>query len=463
MKSSCYVLCLLLITCPLFVISSNTFEQKVQDISKLSSYDLLTLPLEVDQYGNYYIETNLNFSSNTLATVRFKDTTVTDIGKMLVILYSNETFIASCSKFLASTPKPFDNIHTNISPRSVDFLYDKMRLSGFDVHLDIQTPAFAFMKFPGLHAVHCDSGFKGGVHGYIGLGSGHNMLSKTLNNFSIILNNNKETGSDLALYIGSHDALRQKYGKPTSLTTAKTKNNWALTMIDLKLTLPDDEFTTTLNTVSSYNVIFDLNSEIIGVPTNIYTFITTILRGYNIDCLEDGNETKCKVGQVNVAKLPTFGLVLSESTTEDNVISIPPKLYFDKAKNRLLIKSLSSDKSGHLKVNPSFSRSVVLGAPFMRYYNVHFSHGHESNFVTIEESRPLSSVNGTYISIAIGVALVAYFLVVVVGYMCFMRHSKESNFKKQASDKLDNSTALLKDELTQEDKVIVTVPNKKAN
>ena len=445
MKLIYQVLCLLLISAlPIAVLSTNTFDRK-KDF-KSSPSDPVTIPLEKDIYGNYYIETNLDFSSKNFTQGSFQGSSVTNIGKMLVNLYSNETFIASCSKFLPYTSEEFDYSHEKNPARKIEFLYEKMRVIGYDVNLDIQTPAFTFVNFPGVHAVICDSGFKGDDHGYIGLGSGNNLMANTLTHFSIVSNTDKEISTDLALYLGSQSTIQQKYGKSSFSMTVKTKENWAMTMVDLQVTLPNEEFTTTLNTVSSYDVIFDLNSEIIGVPVNLYKFIITILKGYNIVCDEDKHSTSCKSENADTSALPTFGLVLSKNTTSQNVIPLTPELYFDKVNSKLIIKSMSDDEFGLLKINPSFSRAVVLGAPFMRLYNVHFSNEHQQSLVTIEKSRPLSKITSSYILIAIAIALVSYTVVVGLGYLCYYREFKKGIFAPNNSEEQEGPDSLLEEE-----------------
>ena len=378
------ILCLSLIS--LFLISA---------VQSKKSSDFTTLPINKDSQGNYYIQVKWNSNSKqSNATTQESET-----GKMALNLYSSETFVSACDSFKSYPKIQYDGQLQGKQMRQISLL-NQESVTGYSIPLTIQTPAFILANFPAMYAVRCDSGLKHDLHGYLGLGSGSNNMLNALPSFSVFLSNGKDHFAS-NLFVGAQDSLSHIYGDRSFHLTADTQDNWMMNIKDIQVSRKS------LGVEGSFYVMWDLNTEFIGVPSQIYDSIVKTLQENGVTC----NETAC---QCQNSTLPTFDLVIEGNKTSNNRIPLTSDLYFNKSTCSLLIKPV--------KVSSAYENAVILGAPFMREYFVQFQQGRGSSqgHVTILKAKHDKSLNKHELWMIIGVAAVSFCFIIAVAIGVYM-------------------------------------------
>lgn len=393
-----------------------------------SSNNYRLIPISKDSFGNHYIE--MNWSPNHLTSPdpdqqseQLLETSV----KMVMSLYSNETFVAKCPGFHAYPVGRVNSIQSG-EHRPVQYLYQGMDIEGQPIRLDIQTPGFFAANSPALLATKCSQGFTNDAHGYIGLGSDANFLTQTIGNFSIFLSKNKDKRNS-TMYIGQHSALSGLHGKKGFSSTIQVGQNWEMTMSDIRVDILSTKYSGKLNLTKKYNVVFDLNTPYIGVPLHLYKFITKILEGFNVFCNETNGTTNCVFkSDVDITTLPSFRLMMDSNTTGTNFIPLPPTLYFADDNMTLLIKSVSDDSFGSLKVHTAHKESVILGAPFLQFYYVHFQQGENgSPSQVIMQYAHHGGTDRSQILLIVLIILVSYICILVLAFVLYLLKFKQDD------------------------------------
>jgi hypothetical protein len=397
------VLCLSLLS--LFILST---------VQSTQPSDFTTLPISQDSQGNHYIQVTWNSNSKQSNAA----TQESETGKMALNLYSGETFVAACDSF-KSYPKIQSDLKLEGKQMRQVSLLNQESVTGYSIPLTIQTPAFILANFPAMHAVRCDSGLKHDLHGYLGLGSGSNNILGALSSFSVFLSNGKDHFAS-KLFVGAQDSLSHIYGDRSFHLTADTQDNWMMNIKNVQVSQKS------LGVQGSFSVVFDLNTDFIGVPSQIYNVILKTLQENGVSC--DGSTSQCQ-NFTQTLTLPTFELVIDGNKTSSNRIPLTSDLYFNKTTSSLLIKPANA--------NSAYENSVVLGAPFMREYFVQFqqARGASQGHVTIFKAKHDKSLNKHELWMIIGVAVVSFCFIIAVAigvYMIKFYGVKGSSEQKQA-------------------------------
>jgi len=361
-----------------------------------SSSDFTTLPINKDSEGNYFV--NVSWNSNTkktnLQTAKVAESQDQENGKMALNLYSSESFVAACDSFNSYPKIQYDGKLQGKQMKETTLLY-KESITGYSIPLTVNTPAFILANFPALHAVKCDSSLKHNIHGHLGLGSGSNSMLNALPSFSVFLSNGHDH-FESKLFVGAQESLAQKYGDRSFHFSADTQDNWMMNLKDVKVS------SKSLELQGSFSVMFDLNTEFIGVPSQIYNAIVDSLKENGVTCTE---ESGCQCQNIEKLVLPSFDLFVEGNKTSNNRI---PITYFNKDTCSLLVQNSAS------KVNEAFDNAVILGAPFMRDYFVQFQQGRGTTqgHVNILKAKHVKSLDKHYYFMIGGVVLVAFALIV---------------------------------------------------
>lgn len=129
------------------------------------------------------------------------------------------------------------------------------------------------------------------------------------------------------------------------------------------------------------NVIFDINSDAIGLPLNLFqSFLGHFAQIPNISCSSALYKPDCNTTGSS-QDLPD--ITLSVNNTQ---IKIPSKIYAspnNSSNFKLNLKATSPSLSGPSYVTPAFKDSIILDAHFMSYYFTVFDATTNSNVISL--------------------------------------------------------------------------------
>jgi len=166
-------------------------------------------------------------------------------------------------------------------------------------------------------------------------------------------------------------------GGNSEQTILQVDNNWRF---ETKVVWFEGLESSHNNNVESYLTFFDLNTAFIGLPLPVYRgFISHLKKFPNVRCrINQGNES-CYV--YHIQKLPALNLAISTSES----ISIPPQAYTvrNEDKYMIMLASVGTDNQSQLIVNPEYQNSIILGAPFLQNYMIHFTTLNDANAIKI--------------------------------------------------------------------------------
>ena len=138
------------------------------------------------------------------------------------------------------------------------------------------------------------------------------------------------------------------------------------------------------------NIMFDINSDAIGLPSNIYnSFISYFGSISSVSCYSGYNYKPYCYTTKQLKGLPDITL----SINSDSQIKIPSQIYATLSSDsgsvryfNLNFKSTSPYLSGKNYVSPSFKNSIILDANFMSYYYTVFDATSGSNVISLYPS-----------------------------------------------------------------------------
>ena len=132
-----------------------------------------------------------------------------------------------------------------------------------------------------------------------------------------------------------------------------------------------------------YDLIFDLNSDAIGLPSPAFSIIMEVFRELEKvkDCTDDLFRPTCQLSSSKISDFPTFMIVIGRS-----VIYLDPEVYIYNGNTTKSIKtaimnfkSISSRLSGKNYVTPEFDNTIVLDSQVLRYHYTVFSRDSSQN------------------------------------------------------------------------------------
>jgi len=204
--------------------------------------------------------------------------------------------------------------------------------------------------------------------GFLGLGLNSSQ------SFSVYLSNNSD----------SHELLfggNWNYGLKTHSIKIKTnveteEADGTTRTLDPVYTFKVEKFLVEEKSIVSENQLsafFDINSEEIGIPEEIYNKLIKELKEYGVSDCNSMIRPTCSLKNT-LAGLPIFYINTTETT-----IPIPPAMYVvdyftlmnstEEIKSiTLSIKATVNTRLGKSFVQSDFANHIILGAPFLTYY-----------------------------------------------------------------------------------------------
>jgi len=364
-----------------FLSLSNSSQPNISLPESIPSY--IELPILQDESGLYYVSVGWKNASdhstspsNSILPFEFTDnsTNPNSTGKMLLNLYSNVSFVSQCAGFLPYDCDTFECI-TSREPQSTTYLYQGMEVYGYKVSIGMESRAFSVCGYSVIYGVSCAPGFPHGFSGYLGLGHALNALFTVNKNFSIFLSDGKD-GMNSALYAGTVDNGNRIDTTQSYFFDSGTDENWMIPFLSVRAIAQKGSRITNIPLPRPFKALFDLNTDVIGLPIELYLNITMVLNDYGVFCLEPKYKPICSLSR-NYNSLPTFYLMVDAEG--EKMLEIKPEVYLKPNEANsfytLMFGALTEDKdtSSRLVVNTQYSDRVVLGKPFLTYYYVHFA------------------------------------------------------------------------------------------
>lgn len=207
-------------------------------------------------------------------------------------------------------------------------------------------------------------------------GTENNFLASKV--FSLNLNVSSLKGS---LVFGSASAPPSSY---IQVATISTNSNWQIPNTVASLGVGETEFAV------STTVIFDLNSNMIGLPTAVYnSLLKSFQKNTSTLCSASSSGPICPYSGYT-ANLPNITL-----TIQNQAIPIPPQIYlngftgYNPNNNnyyslQLNIRELNSSMVNESYVTPGYENNIILDSNFMNYYMTLFDgSGYANNEFTV--------------------------------------------------------------------------------
>lgn len=382
-----------------------------------------------DDYG-FYVPVDLTYS--------YSDNSDSNTAQMLVGLYTSNTLLATsnCLNFSAYNCTEYScNPNTvTFSKDYLDFSADGVYASSVEVYMDYKDWR---LTANALLANSCSSNaqmsYSSSRSGIIGMGienaSSANFMSADL--FTISLDQYASTG-----YI-AFEVDFVKGAQKLQVASLESDDNWQVNAGASTIAIKDSVIGMDIAIL-----VFDLNTDVIGLPTNIYREVLANLeKELSITCSNSGYKPVCSY-QGKISSLPDIKLSLQGST-----IPIVPQIYVENAQNTdtsvssitLNFKALANNASGINYVSSSYGGAFVLGTNFMSYYYTVF----DGSFDRLIEIYGPQSDSSSLLWLYILLGCLGLIIVIGVG-IYFCRRKKAVKGKvRQAGSTQDRSEDLL--------------------
>jgi len=202
------------------------------------------------------------------------------------------------------------------------------------------------------------------------------------------------------------------------------------------------------------NLVFDINSDAIGLPYNIYTlFIKYFTMTPGVRC--DSEESKYRPICYFTGKIHDLPKVTISYNDNSGKLNIPSKIYASQIKDGgsggessfyLNFKGTDPSFSGKSYVTPAFQSSFILDANFMSYYYTVFDFTTGNNIISIYPFRNTEEPDDNN-TLWIVIGCIAVIVLACLGYYMFTKKKKSSNndplIGNQAQDSGANQTGVL--------------------
>jgi len=253
-------------------------------------------------------------------------------------------------------------------------------------------------------------------YGVLGLGTGNkdNFISSII--FSIYIEPHLQKGKLLFM---KDESYAQTNGP---LYTLNTNSTWQLSFSSGYIELPSYAVG-----ISYGNLMFDINSDAIGLPFDVYSlFINYFTYTQGVLRCNAGKYKPTCYSSIKVEDLPEVTLSFNSYK-----ISIPPKIYATPIEYKngeysfsFNFKGTDQSFSGKSYVTPAFQRSVILDANFMSYYYAVFDATSGSNVIYIYPSINVGPKSNNALWIAAGAAG-AIFVIAGLLYCCCAKKKRK--------------------------------------
>jgi hypothetical protein len=354
------------------------------------------IDLQKDYYGQFYVEADFSYywgasnsskGSNSTNSTAGNSTVngTTGSGRMMISTVNTDTMVAySCLNFYYYDCS--SSSCTKLSyTKSIDYptFSANVQYAQSSMYLDYNYWSLSNSNYLYIANSCSSSGSNIGsnTYGVLGLGTGNGGSSNFGYSpiFSIYINSGMTGGkllfkSDTSSYASSSNYVQSFYANSTWQISASSSylyvGSYSVSM-------------------SSANVMFDMNSNAIGLPQTYYNnFLTYFGYQANVYCYSGYNSRPYCYYRGDLKNLPDITLSISGSK-----ITIPSAIYATYSSSSssytyfyLNFKATSPYLSGVNYVSPSFANSIILDANFMSYYYVVFDAQYGSNYIYLYPS-----------------------------------------------------------------------------
>ena len=164
-------------------------------------------------------------------------------------------------------------------------------------------------------------------------------------------------------------------------------------------------------------LIFDINSEAIGLPRYMFDWVVTYLGRHGLDCDSSPYQPICTYSGY-LSNLPDIFII-----QESMKIPIPPQVYVYNGTNpsyvssvMLNIRALGINEAGNSYVTTEYKNTIILDSNFMRYYYTVFDGSDRRDeqkiliylareFATPSDSKAIYFVLAAFVALLIGIAI----------------------------------------------------------
>ena len=419
----------------------------------------LELPLYEDDHGTIYTNVtwknashpyfpgNTNESAAHLITHNNSDDNDDDypVGKMVLSLYSKETFLTlDCDNFIPYFCDLYDCNIGDFKPAQTSYLYQGMNVSGGAATIGMASPAFEVCGYPIVYADTCGTNFPLDISGFLGLGHTINAMFEVNKNFSIFLSNG-EDGVSSTLYAGATGNPDRIDHTQNYIFVGETDSNWMIPITRIEARSKEEEsLVGGIQLTSEHFILFDLNTDIIGLPQELFNNVIVTLSACGLECNITSYRPSCSYdGDINA--LPTLYLV-NEGGFE-NKLEIEPAVYLkrnddgNQSSYTLEFGVASVNGTGPLLIDPVYINAIILGRSFLTFYYVHFSTSlyNENTFVTIQHANHVMPTgNKSNLELIIIAGIVSLTAVTIIG--CIFFCVKKRRDRRRKAEKEEEST-----------------------
>ncbi len=213
-----------------------------------------------------------------------------------------------------------------------------------------------------------------GLVGTLGLGFSGNSLKNYLGKnpeFSIFIEQDGSKG-ELSFTID-----KEKTANPPNVSLS-TNQDWRVPNVR-RIALSKSQLHPQISSLDvCYDLIFDLNSDAIGIPSSAFPLIIEVFREFAKvkSCTEDLYRPTCQLSSSKITDFPTLWIDFGER----KMIQLDPQVYIYEGNTTksvktvvLNFKSISSRLSGKNYITPEFENTIVLDSQVMKYHYTVFS------------------------------------------------------------------------------------------
>jgi len=127
------------------------------------------------------------------------------------------------------------------------------------------------------------------------------------------------------------------------------------------------------NAINGVSAIFDINSDAIGLPAQLFTtFVGALNSNFGVSCAAGAvNQPVCTYSG-EISSLPTVNLEISSGAP----IVITPAMYTVRAGNggfTLNVRALAPSYTGVNFINSDWANTIVLGNTILGHYYTYFN------------------------------------------------------------------------------------------
>ena len=346
-------------------------------------------------------------------------------SNMMLALYSSITLLAeNCLSFSPILASEDQNSLVN-DIFNLDYPYFTVK-SGFSSPFQIDLSSnYPNDQEDAIVATSCSqqgpSAYGSESFGLLGMGIDNNALNNnsTLALFSIYLDGPEQNGK---LFFTTDFSNTQSH---TPVSTLTADADWHVFGVSSLKIGPVSYHT------SSTNLIFDINSNMIGLPLKIFeTVISSLESVSSVTCPANTYSNPTCTYPGHIVNLPNIVIGV-----EAEQIVIPPVVYATSGTANTVsfnLRGLNSNMSDINYITPSYNSYIILDSNFMSYYYTVFAASPNGGTITLYAALQTEDNTSTIVFIVLGFIVLLIFLISRCG--CKKKKNKLNQTSESAKE-----------------------------